>query len=92
MKMPTEKRLKELDEINLLRLLKFLSLGNLLRGFYYLLGKAEPVSSCVENCAKTQAAEIEKCLEDIKKDAGDKEEEESDEEEPENAQADADKS
>lgn len=79
MKMPTEKRLKELDEVNLLRLLKFLSLGALVRGFFYLLGKAEPVSSCVENCAKTQAAEIEKCLQDIKKDAANEEEEESDE-------------
>lgn len=79
MKMPTEKRLKELDEVNLLRLLKFLSLGVLVRGFFYLLGKAEPVSSCVENCAKTQAAEIEKCLQDIKKDADNEEEEESDE-------------
>ncbi len=77
MKLPSEKRLKELDEINLLRLLKFLSLGAMVRGFFYLLGKAEPVSSCVENCAKTQAAEIEKCLEDIKKDAEDEEEEES---------------
>lgn len=80
MKMPTGKRLKELDEINLLRLLGFLSLGNLVRGFFYLLGKAEPVSACVEKCAKTQAAEIEKCLKDVEKDA--KKEDEDEDEEP----------
>ncbi len=64
MQAPTEKKLKELDDINLLWLLRQVSLGNLARAFWRVVETFEPMAECVENCAKTQAAEITRCLED----------------------------
>lgn len=42
-----DKTLKKLDQINLLWLLKGISLGNLVKGVMFLTGLLKPVSKCI---------------------------------------------